>query len=378
MSDPRFAPEPGSRSAPASGSSAGLLPWALGAAAAAAVGYLFRNLLLSALLGALLAYLLNPLVTWAQGFGIRRSVAVVGLFAGAAVIVVGSGILLVPRYRAEVMGVASRLPSLTATLESGIDRATVEIGEAYPGLKRFLPTQKEEGWLEKLIEERVGGAADLVGQASAIVLPVILVPLFAFFLLRDGGRIIGFLIDRLHPAHVEASVAVWCEIDRIIGRYLRGLALEAIVIGIMATIGLWAIGVPLPLLLGAFTALVNPLPYFGVILAVTAAGVVSLAYGQSLGTVGWILVLYVLIRLLDDVVVAAVAIGGSVHLHPMLVLASILAGENTFGLLGMVIAVPLVTVVKESARLLLEHRRTLARPHLPDAGTPASIPHYVC
>jgi predicted PurR-regulated permease PerM len=376
VSDAHPTPEP--RSAPASGSSAGLAPWVLGATAAAAVGYLFRNLLPPALLGALLAYLLKPLVTWAQGFGIRRSVAVAGLFAGAGVIVVGSAILLVPRYRAEVMGLASSLPSLTATLESGVDRATVEIGTAYPGLKRFLPTQKKEGWIEKFIEERMGGAADLAGHAGAIVFAVILVPLFAFFLLRDGGRTIGILIDRLHPAHIETSVAVWCEIDRIIGRYLRGLALESLVIGVMATIGLWAIGAPLPLLLGAYTALVNPLPYLGAILAVTTTAIVSLAYGQSLGTLGWILVLYVVIRLFDDVVVVAVTIGRSVHLHPMLVLASILAGENALGLLGMVLAVPLVTVVKESARLLLEHRRNLARPHLPAAGTPTSIPHYVC
>jgi predicted PurR-regulated permease PerM len=73
-----------------------------------------------------------------------------------------------------------------------------------------------------------------------------------------------------------------------------------------------------------------------------------------------------------------VTIGASVHLHPMLVLASILAGENALGLLGMVIAVPLVTVVKESARLVLEHRRNLTRPHLPAAGTPAGTRHYVC
>ena len=154
--------------------------------------------------------------------------------------------------------------------------------------------------------------------------------------------------------------------------------MDGIVIGIMATIGLWTIGVPLPLLLGAFTAVVNPLPYLGTILAVTAATAVSLAHGQSLGMVGWIFALYGLIRLLDDVVVSVVTIGASVHLHPMLVLASILAGENALGLLGMVIAVPLVTVVKESARLVLEHRRNLARPHLPAAGTPSGTRHYVC
>jgi predicted PurR-regulated permease PerM len=65
-------------------------------------------------------------------------------------------------------------------------------------------------------------------------------------------------------------------------------------------------------------------------------------------------------------------------MHPMLVLVSILVGEHTLGLLGMVAAVPLVTVVKEIVRLLLEHRRNLARPHLPTARQAGQIPEYVC
>ena len=173
-------------------------------------------------------------------------------------------------------------------------------------------------------------------------------------------------------------MAVWCEIDRIIGRYLRGLALDALVIGALTTVGLWLVGAPYPWLLGAFTTLVNPLPYLGTILSVGVAAIVSIANGQPIRQIGWIVAVYVIIRILDDLVVAAITIGGSVHMHPMLVMVSILVGEQTLGLLGMVAAVPLVTVVKESARLLLEHRRNLARPHVPTGGRAGRIPQYVC
>ena len=71
-------------------------------------------------------------------------------------------------------------------------------------------------------------------------------------------------------------------------------------------------------------------------------------------------------------------IGRGVHLHPLLVVASILAGQEALGLLGMVIAVPLVTVAKETARLLLEHRRTLARVSLPATTRPPAAPPVVC
>jgi predicted PurR-regulated permease PerM len=123
---------------------------------------------------------------------------------------------------------------------------------------------------------------------------------------------------------------------------------------------------------------VNPLPYLGTILSVGVAAIVSIANAQPIGQIGWIVAVYVIIRILDDLVVATVTIGGSVHLHPMLVLVSILVGEHTFGLLGMVAAVPLVTILKESARLLLEHRRNLARPHVPGVGRAGRVPEYVC
>jgi predicted PurR-regulated permease PerM len=218
----------------------------------------------------------------------------------------------------------------------------------------------------------------MLAHFGLIAFIVGLTPIFAFFFLRDGGAIVAYLIDRLRPMHIETTVAVWCEIDRIIGRYLRGLALDALVIGGLATVGLWLVGAPYPWLLGAFTALVNPLPYLGTILSLGVAAIVSIANGQPIGRVGWIVAVYVIIRVLDDLVVAAITIGGSVHMHPMLVLVSILVGEQTMGLVGMVAAVPVVTVVKECARLLLEHRRNLARPHVPSAGRGGRIPQYVC
>jgi hypothetical protein len=131
---------------------------------------------------------------------------------------------------------------------------------------------------------------------------------------------------------------------------------------------------PYPWLIGAFTALVNPLPYLGTVLSVGVAAIVSIANGQPFRQIGWIVAVYVIIRILDDLVVAAVTIGGSVHMHPMLVMVSILVGEQTLGLLGMVAAVPLVTVVKET-RGCSSDTTELPAPAGPAGG---QIPKYIC
>jgi predicted PurR-regulated permease PerM len=355
-------------------------PGGLALLAAAAAGvWLFRGLLFPFLAAALLAYLLNPVVAWMQARGVRREVAVIALFAGTALFLTLAGVVLAPRLRAEGMALATQFPVLAARLEATVDRAVTELGAAYPASRRFVPEElRHPGWLVRMAEVRAERAGELVSHAGIIVLFAVLVPVFAFFLLRDAGRAMTWLVDRLAPVHIEASVAVWCEIEEIIGRYLRGLALDAIAVGILAGLGLWALGVPYPILLGGFTALVNPIPYLGTVLSVGLAGLVALGAGQGVAAVGWIVGLYLAIRLVDDAVIAVVTIGGSVHLHPMLVIASILAGEQSFGLLGMVVAVPLVTVVKEVARLLLEHRRTLSGPGPRARGLAVRLDHVVC
>ncbi len=352
--------------------------WLLGGAAALAVAYLFRGLLLPLFLAAALAYLLNPLVAWAQAFAIRRSVAVAGLYLGILILLVGGGLVLGPRVRVEAAALAERLPTLADEVDAALTVAGRDLAEAFPAARRFLPAEGvREGWIDRLLEGRGGKLSDLVEHAGYLFILVVLVPFFAFFLLRDSRRLIALLMDRLPPAHVETSVAVWCEIDGIIGRYIRGVALDGLVVGTLAALALWMLGVPYPLLLGVFAGLANTIPFVGPLLSAAAAGLVVLTHAQGLGAVAGVALLFLVIKCVDDAVIQPLTIGRSVHLHPMLLLASVVAGNQAFGILGMIVAVPAVTVLQETARLLLEHRRVLAG-HAPAPGESSGIPHYLC
>ena len=175
-------------------------------------------------------------------------------------------------------------------------------------------------------------------------------------------RLITAAMDRLPPQHVETSVAVWRELNGVIGRYIRGVVLDGLVVGALAALGLWAMRVPYPLLLGAFAGIANVVPFVGPLLSAAAAGlVVVLTPGQGLAGVARVVVLFLVIKVLDDTIIQPFTIGRSVHLHPALLLGSVVVGNHALGVLGMIIAVPVATVLQETARLLLEHRRVLAR-----------------
>jgi predicted PurR-regulated permease PerM len=344
---------------------------------AVALAYLFRGLVIPLLLAAALAYLLNPVIGWAQGFGFRRSVAVTALYLALALLLAGATLLLGPRLRTEVTGLADRLPELADELDAALVLAGRDIVQMFPAARRFLPSpEARRGWIDQLLDGRGGHFTDSIEQAGHLLLFAVLVPFFTFFLLRDTGRLVRLLLNRVPPAHIETSVAVWCEIERIIGRYLRGVALDGLVIAVLASLGLWAIGVPYPLLLGGFAGLANTVPIVGPLLGAGASVLVAITDPEG-GRVGAILALFLVMKLVDDAVIQPLTIGRSLHLHPVLLLASVVAGGQALGILGMVIAVPVATVFQETIRLLLEHRRALAG-YVAGIGESPAGSYFVC
>ena len=353
--------------------------WAVGIAIMVLILYVSRELVLLLILSAGLAYLINPLVKMAESVAIKRGVAVTALFLGIGGSLIVTAYFFVPRLRAEVTALSSGSPSFTERLDEAIDAVQEEIMAEYPTARRLFPAREARyDRLNAFISQQTSNLPGLVGHLATIVLGAVLIPFFSYFLLRDNQKIIQFLMDRLPAPQIETSVAVWCEIDRTIGRYLRGLAMDGLMIGAAAALGLWALGVNYPLLLGAFSGLANAVPYLGPILGGGMAMLIALIQFKGLGPLGNVLLLYLFIKVLDDVVIQAATIGRSVHLHPILLLASVTTGGHTFGLIGMILAVPAVTVLQEVSKLLLERRRYQAGTPAPHPGKGIHIQSYVC
>ena len=327
----------------------------------AALAWLARGLLLPVFLAAALAYLLSPAVAWADALAIRRSVAVSALFAVIIAVLTIAGFLLGPGMLAEGAALMDRLPALARQIDFGLNAVVRDLAESAPAVRRLLPEGGD--WVQRFVLNRgLGEPGDLFEQMGHLFLLAILVPFFAFFMLRDMHRLIALAMDRLPPQHVETSVAVWREINGVIGRYIRGLVLDGLVVGALATLGLWAARVPYPLVLGAFAGFANVVPFVGPLLSAAAAGlVVVMTPGQGLAGVGRVALLFLVIKVLDDTIIQPFTIGRSLHLHPALLLGSVVVGNHALGVLGMIIAVPVAMVLQETVRLLFEHRRVLAR-----------------
>jgi predicted PurR-regulated permease PerM len=353
--------------------------WILGVGLLALTVYVARDLLLLLVLSTALAYLMNPIVRIVEGALIRREIAVTAVYLGIGSSLLVTTYFLFPRLSAEMDALSVNLPSFAGRLDEAVDVIQNEIVQRYPAARRFFTVREVRAdRLGAFIEWQTADLPGLLSHLALAVMGGVLIPFFSFFLLRDSRKIILFVLDRLPAAHIETSVAVWCEIDQIVGRYLRGLAVDATVVGVFAAIGLWMLGVNYPLLLGALSGLANVAPYFGPIIGGAAAMLVAMVQFKSLGPVAQVFALYLSIKLLDVVVVQPIAIGRGQHLHPVLLIVSILVGGHVLGIVGMVIAVPMVTILQEIAKLLLERRRYALPMADSRRNTGVPIQPYVC
>jgi predicted PurR-regulated permease PerM len=181
--------------------------WVVTIAALAALVWLARGLLLPVFLAMVFAYLLSPIVARADALAIRRSVAVGVLFAVMITLLLGAGLLVGPRMLAETSRLVEGLPALATRIDTALDRALRELVETLPMLGRVLP--EGEGWIHRLVlDPPPRDPSEFFEHMGHLFLLAILVPFFAFFLLRDMPSLITLAMNRLPPQHVETSVAV--------------------------------------------------------------------------------------------------------------------------------------------------------------------------
>jgi predicted PurR-regulated permease PerM len=355
------------------------LAWALAIMGLALFAYVARHFMLLLVLSATLAYVLNPLVKIAESAVVKRHVAVALIYLGIGFGVFIASSYLYPHLRAEVDTLTTSLPFLAERLDDAIDDIQNEIAGGYPAAERWF-TSREIRYekLNAFIAQQISNVPALLTHVALLVLAAVLIPFFSYFFLRDSRKMIQFVLDRLPARQIETSVAVFCEIDRIVGQYLRGVAIEGMVVGVTAGVGLWLLGIHYPLLLGVFSGMANVVPYAGPIAGGSAAMLVALIQFKSLAPLTNVLLLYAFIKLVDVVAIQPIALGGGKELHPALLVGSIIVGGQSFGIIGMIIAVPAITIIQKIALLLLERRRYSPRLVASRLENDVAVQPYIC
>jgi predicted PurR-regulated permease PerM len=250
------------------------------------------------------------------------------------------------------------------------DRANVETLEKRQQTARAQPAARSAA------PPLAGSASSSLAQAPLAALGKILstwiaAPLVFLFLLRDTGEIKQGLLRAVPNRLFEPALTVLADLDRALGDYVRGVFLECCLLGLTLGLLLTLIGVPpqWTITIGIVTGASNVVPYLGSAVALVS----GLAYALLAEDIHpmlpmvspenfaiWVIVAVVLGELLKNVVFEPVVVGSVVNLHPLVVAIGVIGGAILFGMVGMLLAIPAMTVFKalvsSTARQLKAYR----------------------
>ncbi len=291
----------------------------------------------------LLAYIFDPLATALERAGLSRTLATVIIFLAFVCILALVVVFLIPAFLDQVQALQSGSASEQATRSIGKLQETIA--------QKLRPIGIGELNLIQMIQEFRGyvsqKAIDFLLQDSlSLIVKIVMIPFVMFFLLKEGRDMKKALIGLVPNRYFEFSLDLLYKMDLQLGNYLRGQFIDALVFGLLATVALWVLGVKYFLFIGIFAGLANLIPFVGPIAGMLLGAVAAVLETGDVIEGIWVAVAFVGLKLIDDFVVQPLAVGKSVDLHPMLVALAILTGGHLFGILGMLLAVPVAGFLK--------------------------------
>lgn len=214
-----------------------------------------------------------------------------------------------------------------------------------------------------LLQNSIMSIANSITRAGGWALNLVLGLTIGFYLLVDKERIIAQMkktVDVFFSAHYAAHIKDWAhETNSVFSGYIGGQVTDAMIMAVMVSVAFTVIGIPYPVVIGVISGFSNLIPYVGAIMAFFLSVAMGLLSGTPIKALYAIIVVLVL-QQIDSILIVPKVVGKSVELHPALVLLSLSVFGGLFGLLGMIVAVPVGALLK-IACVRLYHRKREAR-----------------
>lgn len=307
------------------------------------------------------AYILNPWISWLERYRVPRlaGILIVYLFIG---VIISWGIM---RIFPLIIYQAQNLLNLIKGASEQGEVALLKVPFVTDLLSRvdYLDTQvpilKLHDQYIRIVtninKELINVPNLLVKNYDKILETVSLlatIPLIGFFLLKDNIKLRKEFFHLVPNRYFEIVIILLHKIDETLGKYLRAMFYEVIIVGSLVAIVLTILGVDYAFLIGFLAGVANIIPYFGPLMGVLFAIISILISGNPLVTIIYVVIAMYLIQVLDNNIVYPIVVGTSINMHPLIVLLTVLAGGWSYGIIGMLISVPIVYLVYNIIKVL--------------------------
>ena len=325
----------------------------------------------------LIALILNPAVSFLHRSRLPRGLAVLAVYVAFFLTLAGIGLLLANPISDQVRTFVGNLPHIVA--EANKKLATFQGELNHHGVHVELVKQGKTAL--QSFEEKVAKSADklvsfggaLASEVAGGIFDLVLVFVLSVYLLLYGAQI-GALVRRVMPDGDGTKTDDYPHlVQRAVTRYIGGQLLFSTIMGTSTGLALYVFGVigvfpdgrTYAIAFAVFYGVMELVPYIGPILGAIPPVIVAL-FTKPI-TALWVALLFVGLQQLEGHVVAPQVFGHTLRINPLLVIFALLLGLQVYGILGALIALPILAVVRETAVYLSRHL-TFESWDRPDSG----------
>lgn len=311
--------------------------------------YLLAPILMPFIVGALFAYLGDPLVDRLEKTRLSRTLSVVIVFGT----MIMSGLILLlfilPQLEKQITGLVVRLPQFISWIQENMLPRLIVILGLEPGSldlavvkDAFANNIKDiSGIMGRLLVKLTQSGQSLIIWFAYLTL----IPVVTFYLLRDWDILVGKVNDLIPRPYEKLVSKLAKQCDEVLAEFLRGQLLVMLAQAVLYSVGLWIVGLEFSLLIGMLAGLVSFVPYLGFIVGIGVAGIAGFMQFHDIIHLVYILIVFGFGQVIEGMILSPLLVGDRIGLHPVAVIFAVMAGGQLFGIVGVLVALPVAAVI---------------------------------
>lgn len=308
-------------------------------------------------LGALLAYLGDPLVGFLSSKHVPRTIGVMLVFIFVLLLLAVVVLLLIPLIEDQIAYIVQKIPDILAWSQNALLpwlNAHIYTNESLnlASIKKqiALHSDKAKNFASHMVTVLTHSTFAMID----FVMNCILVPVVAFYLMRDWPKILQ-KIQRYLPESQQYLVNIARECDEVVGAFFKGQLLVMLALAVYYSVGLEFISLKVAIFVGVLSGLLTIVPYLGFAIGIVVASLTMYFETYTFLQVIYVWIIYGIGQALESMVLTPLLVGDKLGLHPVAVIFAVLAGGTLFGFLGVLLALPVAAMILVILKRMMPH-----------------------
>jgi predicted PurR-regulated permease PerM len=306
----------------------------------------FSTLIIYGVIALVFSYILDPLVNRMQASGMNRTLSIAIVITSVLLVFVWISTTILPNVGNQIAGLARQFNIETALRVA--DQLEGQIIQAVPFLPQGFLKDNTEIIFRQLfeVEDVQKMVGNLVGVFTNIFTAILIIPFATFFFLKDGSKLRRQFLKIVPNSYFETIITIIDKIETGLGRHFKGVALQSLIVAVSSWVLLSIAGLNNSLSVGLAVGIANTIPYFGPIIGYLLSIIIAIFETGDFSLVFYCILAIMIVQILDNIILQPAIFSKSADLHPLYILLFILIGAELAGIIGMLIAIPIATIIR--------------------------------